>query len=146
MFRNTFFQLLAFTILISCGTPGNQSASAEVETADSSGFVSVIINFGDEEKAFLDIPMDSTMSVYQLLSKLGSESSDFQMMDTLYGDLGHLVLGFNGVTNESPKYWVYCLNASKANKGVDQMMIKSGDEISWYYTSEMKPCHDKKKQ
>ena len=57
--------------------------------------------------------------------------------------LGHLVLGFNGVRNESPKYWVYCLNGAKANKGVDQMMIKNGDQITWYYTSEMKPCDNK---
>ncbi len=88
-------------------------------------------------------PLDSAISVYDLLSKMTIETAGFQMIDTLYGELGHLVLGFNGVKNESPKYWVYCLNGAKANKGVDQMMIKNGDQITWYYTSEMKPCDNK---
>lgn len=146
MLRDITLQLLLLGLLISCSAPSNKTDNEQSTSQKEHGFVSVFVNFGDSEEVFMDIRIDSAVSVYQLLDKMKRQPDGLHMIDTLYGDLGHLVLGFNGVKNESPKYWVYCLNNAKANKGVDQMMIKNGDKISWYYTSEMKPCGDKKEE
>jgi hypothetical protein len=131
-------------LIIGCNAPSNQKEDGHV--AKQSGFVSVFVNFGDREEAFAEIKIDSSVSVYQLLSQMKQSGSSLQMMDTLYGDLGHLVIGFNGVKNERPKYWVYCMNGAKANRGVDDMMLKNGDQITWYFTSETSVCKDKKEE
>ena len=76
--------------------------------------------------------------------KLENQKQSFTVQDTVYGDLGHLIIGFDEVVNNGPKYWVYCLNGKKANKGVDLMYLESGDQINWYYTKESNVCENKK--
>lgn len=142
----TFFAL--FFLLISCSNTGKESSKeSQQSTAKPAlkkrGTVSMSFNFGDRERELNIIPWKEGQSLYDIMDQIKVDLISLNVEDTLYGDLGHMIVGFENVKNQSPNYWVYCVNGMKANRGIDDIDLKNKDVISWYYTSDMNPCKQK---
>jgi hypothetical protein len=139
--------LLPLIFILSCSQPGKREGEKAVEKKPprERGYVSLFVKFQEgEERAFPEIPWREGQSVYEIMKQVEADIITMQVIDTLYGDMGHLILGFNQVRNQNPKFWVYCINGMKANMGVDDYPLKSGDRITWHYTSDMNPCEEDK--
>lgn len=73
------------------------------------------------------------ISVYQFMQELKKTSQiDFKEKD--YPSLGKFITEVNGVKN-GEKNWIYYVNNQKANLGISNYKINSGDIISWRYES-----------
>ncbi|MFY0600175.1 MAG: DUF4430 domain-containing protein [Cyclobacteriaceae bacterium] len=136
MNRNIFFFL--FLITFSCSSPTKKEEStsgSKKQFKKERGDVALNFNFGDETIAFERVPWRSGLNLYDILMQQEADEITFEVQDTLYGDLGHLILGFNGIKNNGKENWVFCLNGKKSNRGVDQVDLKSGDIVDWYYVN-----------
>ena len=137
--RILIYPLIASAIFLSSCT--SQSSNQYNSASDQSTFATVFVNFDSYKLTFDSIDVKSEKTLFQVLDSL-KDHGQIQLADTAYGSLGHLILGFDGILNDAPKYWVYCLNGQKANKGVDLLVLEAGDQIDWYYTSESNACSD----
>ena len=145
--KNTFI-LTLFVLLIGC-SPSDKKAgknTAQVKEKEGRGFVSLFVNFGEEVRRFPQIPWKEGQTVRDIMMQVEADVITLQVIDTLYGDMGHLIIGFTHVRNQSPNYWVYCINGMKANRGVDDLELKNGDRITWHYTSDDSPCEEDKEK
>jgi len=71
------------------------------------------------------------ISVYQFMEKLQKEGK-INFKDITYSGMGKFVEEINGTKN-GDKYWIYYVNGKKANIGVSNYKIKTGDVVSWKY-------------
>lgn len=142
--KNKVF-LFLFISLSYCAGPNDKTETKKVVPKNERGTVSVSFDFGNETIDFEEIPWREGLNVYDILKQMDTFYDTFSVSDTIYGDLGHLILGFNDIKNEDSFYWVYCLNGIKANRGVNNQDLKNGDQISWYFTKGETPCSQKVK-
>ncbi|MEK7572546.1 MAG: DUF4430 domain-containing protein [Patescibacteria group bacterium] len=129
-----FFLIFIFTKDI--GQNAN-SASPPLSILDSSPTPRVGENAKD--KAFLEIDgkiLETTIveeeNVYDFMVKLKEERKiDFK--DKTYSGMGKLIEKINGIKNSGEKNWIYYVNNKKANIGVSNYKLNSGDVVSWKY-------------
>lgn len=143
LMRHIQYLVFSFCLffILSCSSTGKREKETYKEhPADERGTVKMVFNFGVTDRVFTNVPWRKGQSVYDLLMQLDADILSFSVMDTLYGDLGHLILEIDQIRNSSPNYWVYCVNGKKANKGVDDYKLKDGDRVNWFYTSDPNPC------
>ncbi len=98
-----------------------------------------IIKTENKNNAFLEINnkrLETTIpekeNIYDFMVKLKEEGKiDFK--DKTYSGMGKLIEEINGIKNNGEKNWIYYVNNQKANIGVSNYQIKSGDVVSWKY-------------
>jgi len=71
------------------------------------------------------------ISVYQFMKKLQKEGK-INFKDITYSGMGKFIEEINGVRNGN-KSWIYYVNEKKANIGISNYKIKTGDVVSWKY-------------
>lgn len=144
--KNIQYIIFCFYLLfmVACSSPGKKETNEKevfVERPERArGAVTMIFNFGVKDRIFQEVPWREGQSVYDIIMQLNADIASFNVTDSLYGDLGHLIMEIDAVKNASPNYWVYCVNGQKANKGVDDFKLKDGDQVNWFYTSDTTPC------
>ena len=69
------------------------------------------------------------ISVYDFMTQLQNEGK-INFKDKTYPGMGKFIEEINGVKNGN-KYWIYYVNNKKAEIGVSNYKIKSGDVVSW---------------
>ena len=47
--------------------------------------------------------------------------------------MGKFIVAINGVKGNGDKNWIYYVNGKKAQTGVSNYKLKSGDVVSWKY-------------
>lgn len=70
-------------------------------------------------------------NVYFFMEQLQNEGK-INFKDETYIGMGKLIEEINGLKN-GEKNWIYYVNGEKANIGVSNYKIKSGDVVSWKY-------------
>lgn len=73
-------------------------------------------------------------NVYEVMKQL-HESGKIKVDFKNYSGLGYFVDGIDGVKSDTfrAKYWIYYINSAKAQIGISQYELKSGDVITWKY-------------
>ena len=79
------------------------------------------------------IGSSSVYDVMQSFNEVGKIKVDFKD----YSGLGYFVDGIDGVKSDTlrAKYWIYYINGAKAQVGISNYQLKSGDIITWKYES-----------
>jgi hypothetical protein len=70
------------------------------------------------------------ISVYELMKKMENENKIF-FKEKNYIGMGKFIEEINGIKSDGEKYWIYYVNNEKANVGISNYKIKSGDVVSW---------------
>ena len=74
-------------------------------------------------------------TVYEFMEKLRNEGKiDFK--EKTYVGMGKFIEEINGVKGNGNKYWIYYVNNKKAEVGVSNYKLKSGDVVSWKLESQ----------
>ena len=82
----------------------------------------------DRYEGFINEPT----SIYDFMSQLRQEGQiDFKEKN--YIGMGEFVEEINGMKNNGDKNWIYYVNGKKANIGVSNYKLTSGDIVSWKY-------------
>jgi hypothetical protein len=71
------------------------------------------------------------ISIYDFMDQLRSEGK-ITFKEKNYTGMGKFIEEINGIKNRE-KYWIYYVNGEKANIGVSNYQINSGDVVSWKY-------------
>lgn len=74
-------------------------------------------------------------NVYELMEKLQKEGA-INFKDKTYSGMGKFIEEINGIQNSGEKNWIYYVNNKKANIGISNYKIKTGDIVSWKYEKE----------
>jgi len=77
-----------------------------------------------------DIPGET--SVYDFMDKLRSEGK-INFTEKNYAGMGKFIETINGVKGNKDYNWIYYVNEKKAEIGVSNYKIKTGDVVSWKY-------------
>ena len=91
----------------------------------------------------MDITIKGGMTVRDLFARAQTQWGNLTFRDTLYPGVGHMIVNINGYENggKDGKNWMFCYNGVIADKGIDDIIVESGAEINWYYTTrEEMPC------
>ena len=72
------------------------------------------------------------MSVYDFMAQLQKEGK-ITFKEKTYSGMGKFIEEINGVKSNGTKYWIYYINGQKAEVGVSNYKINSGDIVSWKY-------------
>lgn len=101
----------------------------ENKTEITGGLQQLFIN---DEKYEKYLPADST--VYDLMVAL-KNNGQINFSGKNSAGLGFFVEEINGIKNNPSKntYWFYYINGQKANVGISNYILKSGDVIKWQY-------------
>lgn len=86
--------------------------------------------------ALYEVSLPENSSVYEMMKMIRSENPDFSFNGKEYSGLGFFVEEINGVRNNKDSrenYWIYYINGKKAEAGISNYIVKSGDEILWKY-------------
>ena len=73
-------------------------------------------------------PSDST--VYDFMSRLRSQGK-ISFTEKSYTGMGKFILTINGIGGNKNKNWIYYVNGERAQTGVSNYKLKSGDIVSW---------------
>lgn len=71
------------------------------------------------------------ISVYNFMSQLQKEGK-ITFKEKYYSGMGEFIEEINGIKN-GDKSWIYYVNNQKANIGISNYQIKTGDVVSWKY-------------
>ncbi len=72
------------------------------------------------------------ISVYDFMNKLRSEGK-IKFTEKNYIGMGKFIETINDIKNNGEKNWIYYVNGKKAQVGVSNYKIKTGDIVSWKY-------------
>lgn len=75
-------------------------------------------------------------TVYEVIKNL-NDSGQIKVDFKDYNGLGYFVDGIDGIKSDTfrAKYWIYYINGAKAQVGISNYELKSGDIITWKYES-----------
>jgi hypothetical protein len=80
------------------------------------------------------VPITGGETVLQMLQAYDAESPELQLSTKEYAGLGTLVTGMAGKENGTDKkYWQYTVNAVMPQTGADQLELKNGDSVKWFF-------------
>lgn len=92
-----------------------------------------------ETKIFLEVNetkyetnTETPISIYDFMKKLQSENK-ITFSGKYYSGMGEFVEEINGIKNSDGNYWIYYVNSQKANIGISNYKVNSGDIVSWKY-------------
>ena len=112
------------------------STVAEAETpnpilADS---VSLKIVVDDEKAEFEFTPLDSTLSLADVMKKVAAAEKEFSFKSRGRGDT-FFVTEINGQKNEGARgrNWIFKVNGKLGNKSAGIFEIKAGDKVEWIF-------------
>ncbi|HNW71761.1 MAG TPA: DUF4430 domain-containing protein [Candidatus Paceibacterota bacterium] len=71
-------------------------------------------------------------SIYSFMNSL-REKEKITFIEKNYSGMGAFVEEINGIKNNGEKNWIYYVNGKKANIGISNYKINSGDTVSWVY-------------
>jgi len=71
------------------------------------------------------------ISVYDFMSQLQKERK-ITFKEKYYTGMGEFIEEINGIKN-GDKNWIYYVNGKKAEIGISNYQIKTGDVVSWKY-------------
>lgn len=92
-----------------------------------------IINKGNEDINEYQIVISSDSTVFSLLKEL-SQINNFELLSTLYKDMGVFVESIDGKKNGTEnKYWQYWVNDKLGEVAADKKKVKGNDEIEWKF-------------
>lgn len=124
-----FFLIFVFTKDIKI-----QEAPPSLSTTDQSP-----VNKGEDNQTFLEInnkkiatKIAEGKNVYDFMQKLQKEGK-INFRDSTYIGMGKLIEEINGVKNNGNKNWIYYVNGKKAEIGISNYKLKTGDVVSWKY-------------
>ncbi len=81
------------------------------------------------------ITITSDETVLQVLHTLDAADPQLQLSTKEYPGMGTLVTGMHGNNNGSDKnYWQYKVNGVMPQIGADQLTLKNGDAIEWFFS------------
>ena len=72
------------------------------------------------------------ISIADFMEKLKREGK-INYKDKNYVGMGKFIEEINGIKNSGEENWIYYVNGKKANIGVSNYKIRSGDIVSWKY-------------
>lgn len=94
--------------------------------------VSLVIDFGNEERQELEIDLEQAATVFELLEK-GAASLGLELKTKEY-DFGTLVEGIGEIENgQDNKYWLYYLNDEMPMVSADSQEISAGDKVEFRF-------------
>ena len=76
--------------------------------------------------------ISSKISVYDFMEQLKSEGK-ITFTEKNYIGMGKFIEEINGIKSDGENYWIYYVNGKKANIGISNYKINSGDIVSWKY-------------
>lgn len=80
------------------------------------------------------IEVEQGKSVLDMLQMLNVTDPQLQLVTKEYAGMGTLVVGMHGITNGAgKKYWQYKVNGVMPQVGADQLMLKDGDSVEWFF-------------
>lgn len=80
------------------------------------------------------IEVEQGKSVLDTLQMLNIADPQLQLVIKEYAGMGTLVVGMHGVTNGAgKKYWQYKVNGVMPQVGADQLKLKDGDSVDWFF-------------
>ncbi len=95
------------------------------------------------DKAYLEIDnqkIETTIingeNIYTLMQQLQKEGK-LTFREKNYIGMGKFIEEINGLKNDGSKNWIYYVNNKKAEIGVSNYQLNSGDVISWKYESNL---------
>ncbi len=92
-----------------------------------------IINKGNEDINEYQIVISSDSTVFSLLEEL-SQINNFELLSTLYKDMGVFVESIDGLKNGTEnKYWQYWVNDKLGEVASDKKKVKGSDKIEWKF-------------
>lgn len=128
---------LALTLLLASAC--KQSAPADSK-AVVSGNVTITVDFGPikPRAEFQQIPAGG-LSLWDAMNAAKNQGLTFTFAESR---AGRFITGINDVSQnvQQKTFWLYCLNRSLAPSGVNQTILKAGDQIDWYLTPKTNPC------
>ena len=77
-----------------------------------------------------EITADET--VYDMMDNL-KQAGKINFKEKIYLGMGKFIEEINGIKANEGKYWIYYVNGKKAQVGVSNYKLKSGDVVSWKY-------------
>lgn len=126
--------LLIATLLVSC-TPAQENTPTTTAdrtpqgptltlTIDGKGYIPLDTITG--------IPWEKGLRVGEVVKRL-KDQIQFNIKD--YAGLGRMVTGINGLENNTHEghYWQFCVAGTFSEVGMDDKILESGQDISWYY-------------
>ena len=104
--------------------------------------MALVINYGDDRpsRGIDELVWHDGMSVLDALDFAQNELDDFTFSLKQFDGIGNFVYSIDSLGGNNKKYWLFCVNGKPSNMGVNSKMLKPGDEIVWFYTSETNPC------
>lgn len=80
------------------------------------------------------IPWTQGMNVQQAMERAYDDISHYTYAIQYYGSaLGYLVVAVQGIYDGGDSFWVYCVNGSFAQTGIDNQTLNSGDQVEFVY-------------
>ncbi len=89
--------------------------------------ITVIVNFGDDEKTVQVVAGDAYSALIEAGKRLGFE------IKTKHYDFGDLVETIGDKTNSTDKAWIYYVNGISGDVAADKKAVKAGDKVEWKY-------------
>lgn len=79
----------------------------------------------------LEVPVREGMKLAEALREAHGMTFELET----YEGMGTLVKGINGLNNNQHEghYWQFCLDGTYSDRGIDDLTLKSGQKVSWYY-------------
>jgi len=105
------------------------NSSSQEDTLSISKEVSLIIDSGENSPKTYKEEVGGEVSVFELMKEAGIK------MEYMEYPEGILIDSIGGLANGEieGKYWIYYINEEQAKVGVDNYLVKAGDEIKWNY-------------
>jgi len=121
--------LLGLLFLNSKESEKQQSAPTNISTPENNVEINKIILEVNDKKYENEIK--GQISVYDFMSQLQKEGK-ITFKEKYYSGMGEFIEEINGIKN-GDKNWIYYVNGKKAEIGVSNYQIKTGDVVSWKY-------------
>lgn len=121
------FTALFFVLFLSLQKEARKTSSLPNITDKILGVVYLEINQTKYESG-----VSGNVSVYDFMKKLQSEGK-INFTEKNYPGIGEFITSINEIKGDGEKNWIYYVNDKKAEIGVSDYKIKSGDVVSWKY-------------
>jgi hypothetical protein len=127
IFISSFIFLVVFFIFIfNKTTILTNSANTTVQPVN---LIKAVLEINDKQYESI---INESINIYDFMKQLRLDGK-FTFKEKNYIGMGQFIQEINGVKNNGDKNWIYYVNGKKAEIGVSDYKLTSGDIVSWKY-------------
>ena len=120
----SFLLIICLALISFYKNPQKQNINPVIES--SSKTATLFVNDAKYESKISD-----QISIYNFMNQLQNEGK-ITFKEKYYSGMGEFIEEINGIKN-GDKNWIYYVNNRKAEIGISNYKIKTGDVVSWKY-------------